>query len=337
MLTKLVIRNFQSHRYLEVVLGKITTIVGPSNRGKTAILRLLRWIAFNRPTGTAFITHGRKTAVGELHVDGRVIRRKRSATKNTYSLDGKVLKSFGQGVPEQVSKLLNISEINYQSQHEAPFWFMLSPGEVSRELNQVVNLGLIDSTLYKLNSECRRASSELDVHKKLFQDSELKRDRLRWVETADHQLKQIEQVEQELDQKRDKVTALKELVERGEALSLQVRKATLVRKEFARLTTLYQKLNDLVARRDRLTLLIGTAGRCLKKTNVPDITRLTQLADRLRTITRKKTDLEAQLDRATKLDGELQWVRRNLKKARKKLVKLTRGRCPLCNGPAPAS
>jgi len=55
MIKYLQIQNFQSHKdsLLEFDPG-VNVIVGSSDSGKTAVIRALRWLVWNRPSGDAF-------------------------------------------------------------------------------------------------------------------------------------------------------------------------------------------------------------------------------------------------------------------------------------------
>ena len=52
MIRKLNIQNIQSHKNTELEFSPgINAIVGSSNNGKSAILRALYWVRYNRPLG----------------------------------------------------------------------------------------------------------------------------------------------------------------------------------------------------------------------------------------------------------------------------------------------
>lgn len=154
MIESLSLQNFQAHRRLRVEFGPgINTIVGRSDVGKSAIIRALRWAATNQPGGDQFVTTGTKGTTVTLHVDGHVIKRKRGGSVNSYHLDGEEYKSFGRGVPGPVVTVLNMGGVCWQGQHDAPFWFSETGGEVARKLNSVVNLAIIDTTLASVQSE----------------------------------------------------------------------------------------------------------------------------------------------------------------------------------------
>lgn len=164
MIEKIQIQNFQRHDKLRVVFDeKITTIVGPSDVGKSAVLRAIRWVAFNRPLGDGFIRHGEKSCSVKLWVDGHRIERRKAKGENVYLLDGKKLSAVGTEVPESVQSYLSLSPENFQGQHDSPFWFSLTSGEVAKRLNSIVDLEVIDSSASWLAGRLRKARAELEV------------------------------------------------------------------------------------------------------------------------------------------------------------------------------
>lgn len=214
MIERLTLRNFQAHAKLKIDLSPtITTIVGPSDAGKSSVIRALRWLTFNRPGGETFIKAGTDKSTVTLELDSREIRRSKGK-ENTYHLDGKPLKAFGADVPEDVVKLLNLSEVNFQQQHDAPFWFSLSAGEVSRQLNQIIDLGTIDTTLGNLASLSRKTNTEIDVVSQRLLSAQQERDDLSNAETIDEALKQVEVLTQTVEQTDSERKSLTETIEK---------------------------------------------------------------------------------------------------------------------------
>lgn len=160
MIESVSLKNFQCHKKLVLKLSPtLTCLVGKTRAGKSAALRGLKWLATNRPSGSSFLRHGTKSVTVQIIIDEKTLTR-RKGDSNTYEIDDKELAAIGQGVPDEVTSLLNVDSRNFQGQHDAPFWLSLSPGEVSRELNQVVNLELMDRCLSNITSEVRSAVLE---------------------------------------------------------------------------------------------------------------------------------------------------------------------------------
>ena len=164
MIERLKIKNFQCHtsRILDFDIG-ITTILGPSDIGKSAIVRAIKWVVLNRPNGGTFITDGEKEVDVVLDVDGNRIIRHKSKKDNTYSINSKLLEVVKTKVPDEISLALRMNEINFQSQHDNPFWLSLTAGEVSRQLNTIVNLEVMDKSLSNLDGMKRQANTSKDI------------------------------------------------------------------------------------------------------------------------------------------------------------------------------
>jgi DNA repair exonuclease SbcCD ATPase subunit len=172
MLRALALRNFQAHHKLKIVFDRhITTIKGPTDVGKSSVLRALEYVCLNSLTGSDFITEGKTDSGVKLSVRIKnkrfVVLRLRKGRINIYGLktedSSKRFKAFGQTVPEEIAALLRVNELNFQRQHDAPFWFSLSASEVSRRLNVVIDLSVIDSSLSNIGTEVRRNQERVAV------------------------------------------------------------------------------------------------------------------------------------------------------------------------------
>lgn len=218
MLEQLTVENFQAHHHLSIDLDPtVTTIVGPSDAGKSAVIRALIWLATNRPLGATFIRDGTKQTRVALLVDGHEIIRTRGKSVNTYSIDGEELKAFGNDVPSEIADLLNLSSINLQGQHDSPFWFSNTAGEVSRQLNQIVDLSIIDRTLGNLDKASRSTAAEVRTLEQQEARAKEERATLSWARKAQGDIEGVE--EQEIRWKRATKTH-QALVERAQTVRL---------------------------------------------------------------------------------------------------------------------
>lgn len=222
MINSILVRNFQNHKKLKIDLDQhITVVIGPTDSGKSAILRSLHWVIFNRPSGDYFINHGSDFVSVSLSIDDKVIKRKKSPKGNIYKLDNRTFKAIGTKIPDEVSSLLNVSEVNFQSQHDDPWWFLKSPGEVSKELNSIINLSLIDSVFDNLSSEARKAKIAVDISEEKIKKTKQKIEDLEWVVEADRKLNEIEELKREIIEKREKKFRINNIIE--EAVKIQIK------------------------------------------------------------------------------------------------------------------
>lgn len=162
MIERLRIQNFQSHEgnSLEFAPG-VNVIIGASDTGKSAIIRSLKWIAWNRPLGNAFRSYWDGVTKAELEFsDGIQVSREKDSNE-FYLLQGLEAEedleftAFGTSVPEEVEEALNLSELNFQGQMDSAFLISNNPGEVSRHFNKVANIEQIDTSLKNVESRIR--------------------------------------------------------------------------------------------------------------------------------------------------------------------------------------
>lgn len=216
MLEQLRLRNFQVHESINIDLDPlVTSIIGRSDAGKSAVLRALRWLCFNRPAGESFIRHDAQTVQVSLLLDGGHKVSHRKGTKRGYRVDGLALKAYGSNVPDEVARLLNVGEVNFQGQHDAPFWFSDTPGQVSRALNQIVDLGAIDKALADVSNKIHRAKAAADQAAQDLAEARRHRARSQWVVEATATLNSLSSQNDETLSKALKIAHLAPLLDRA--------------------------------------------------------------------------------------------------------------------------
>jgi exonuclease SbcC len=215
MIKSLELRNFQRHKKLKVKLAPgITTIVGSSDKGKSAIIRSLKWLARNKPNGSGFIHHDAKTAAVRLKTSRCKVVRRKGEAGNSYSLDGRKLKSFGSNVPTVVEQALALADVNFQGQHDNPYWFSLSAGQVSKELNAIVNLSLIDTSLKSAATIHRKAVDKKDVAREAYQTSKTVARDCKYVQQAAKDLELVQIAQRRWLQLKSEADGLEDIVRR---------------------------------------------------------------------------------------------------------------------------
>lgn len=232
MLESLTLENFQKHQNLHIDFDPhITCVVGASDQGKSSIIRALYWVMTNQIRGDSFIHHGSDYVKGTLRIDGHEIVREKGRSRNLYRLDGgRPFEAFGAGIPDEIAALVNVCRSNFQLQLDSPYLLSLSPGEVSRELNSIVNLDLIDSILSYLASEQRKAKTTVQVCEERLQQARDKKKELLWVTEADRLLRELEDADKEILEVREKLAGLTELLDGLDGLdeTIQRTEATII-------------------------------------------------------------------------------------------------------------
>jgi exonuclease SbcC len=333
VLERLTLRNFQVHEKLDLELDPAcTTIVGPTDSGKSAVIRGLRWLCENQPSGMAFVGgHGKAPfASVTLFVDGVKVVRKRG-DGNLYKLGKKQFKAFGGKVPDEIHQTLNVGPVNFQGQLDPPFWFLESAGQVSRNLNEIVNLGAIDLTLSRMASKAREASSELKVTSGRLHDARLVLRQLVWVKELDADLTALEEFHFRLEQSRISLSELGVLIESGTALSRRKETLSEATGEAETLLGIMSRAQQARRNVDDLRSRLLWAKRLRESMQeVPDLSELQEVRDKADRIATRNRRFEAQAEEAVELTERLKCLKNDLEAAEEELAQALEGRCPLC-------
>jgi hypothetical protein len=227
-LESITLKNFQAHAALTVQFAPgVTTIKGPTDAGKSAVLRALRWVCLNDPVGADFIREGAKRVVVALQLSGApgpwlITRIKsRDGHTNLYTLGSKEYKAFGQGVPPDIATALALTDINFQGQHDSPFWFADTAGEVSRKLNSVIDLSIIDTTLAAIASEVRRAQERKSLTEERLKEAQAQLEQLAPQRERVEQFKTLKAQQLKLDETHKAHSGLEAVLERIRANEAQ--------------------------------------------------------------------------------------------------------------------
>jgi exonuclease SbcC len=208
MIKSLSIKNYQSHHNSEFTFHEgVNVVIGSSDSGKTAIIRALRWIINNSPSGDSFRTYGSKeTDIILKTFDNDLILKTKSNSKNEYKIrynnrhsEPEIFKAFGQGIPKEIQHLLNINNINFQYQLDSPFLLSSSSGEVARILNNTVNLDIIDQCLSSIAKRSRDTQRQLDYETNQLKDLEEKCQQYNYLEHMEKDIIELEEKNSEYD------------------------------------------------------------------------------------------------------------------------------------------
>jgi len=339
MIDRIQITNYQNHELLRLVLDPhITAIVGESDSGKSAVVRAIRWLTFNRPTGTGFIRIGSDRTSVKIRVDGRVIERVRSKDENTYTIDGKLLEAFGTDVPEEITRLLAVGPENFQGQHDPPFWFCLTGGEVAKQLNKVVDLELIDVSMAKITSEIRSLTTVVKHTKERVEQVKQEKLRLRFVPAMASHFDRMEQVQKRAEEGREKQGILRSLMDvlgsTQERYRLKSNRSKALDKLVTRGVRLVAGATRLGSLKSLLSATQNTQMELKQKSNrSKGLGKLIAAGSKLVEGTERQRDLKRLLGRVQKIQQEVDELGAKSDRIRIILRKDTGGQCPICGGP----
>lgn len=337
-LQSLHIKRFQAHEDFFVEFDPYLTVIsGVTDSGKSSILRALQWCVKNQPSGESFIRNGEGSTEVALKAEGKTVTRRRNKTTNTYELDGKLFEAFGMGcVPDEIESFLNLSEVSFQNQLDPHFWLSKSAGEVSRELNAIINLGMIDRTMSVLSKQSRDAKSTATVSRSRLEAFREQRDALNWIEAADASYATIELLQTDLEETRQKRQNLQDLLnkiidyrETGEQAAKAASDGQKVIEVGEKALGVRQEIDKLTRLLDQIKLLKVQAGKMIPQKEIDSLEGKRVIIEETR---KKRMQLQGLLDETDDRKALIIRLQKQKEKASVELNKLTGGRCPICNG-----
>ena len=192
-LKTVILENFQSHKYSSIDFDEaLNIIIGPSDSGKTAIIRGIKWVLYNEPLGDFFIRQGENEAsVTLVFSDNTKVKRLRSKSKNLYILykkNGEEIRfeGFGLNIPEEIIEEIGIRKIeldsnetntiNIAEQLEGPFLLSEKPSTRAMAIGRLIGVNIIDDALKETLRDIRNLSINRRItENKIFKtENELK-------------------------------------------------------------------------------------------------------------------------------------------------------------------
>lgn len=209
------INNFRTHKYtkLEFVNG-INCIVGNPDSGKTNIIRFINWLLKNRPLGIKFHSDFTKDITsGNIVFDNGKISLSKDKKSEYRINDGEPLKAIGTGdVPDEVSQLANMTDLNIQRQLDKPFLICESPTEVAKIFNRITKLEKVDTSISLLTTDINSENKKIKILEN--QELELKQqiEDLGDIEEMNTLNDSIQKKQEQIDNIENKIEGIEDVV-----------------------------------------------------------------------------------------------------------------------------
>ena len=222
MIKELHLTDYQAHKETSLSLDRgVNVIIGQSDSGKSSLMRGLCTVIENEPSGMYLKRKKakKKYKVTLINEDNTTITRERTKSSNLYIIDGEEYEGFGVNPPEEVNEILKFKPINIQRQLDDPFLITKSGGEVSRYLNEVADLSIIDTTLKKLTSMKKKNDSDITYAKQDIVALESQIENLPDYDGIEKLVKNLEEIEEDIEYWKEEgysLSNLKALIENEE-------------------------------------------------------------------------------------------------------------------------
>ncbi|MDD2960076.1 MAG: AAA family ATPase [Lachnospiraceae bacterium] len=204
------IEGYQSHTNSTFRLSPgLTVITGPSDAGKTAIIRALRWFAFNEPTGEAFLHTIRnadgsiKEAVDQAKVsvtfdNGVTITKTRRKGKTSYTHSQYPTAWEKAEVPPEIKETLGLIKqeygdfetcLNFAFQLDAPFLLSETASVGAKVLGKLSGTEVVDLSISEVNKKTHNTRSAIAYEEKQIGEIDVQLTDYFDLDTHDTQLK----------------------------------------------------------------------------------------------------------------------------------------------------
>lgn len=346
MIEYIEVMNFQKWKKKRIELSHVTTVVGPTDMGKSSILRALLWVASGKPNGTKFIRHGAKNCKVTIGVDGHTIIKTRGRTKPPiYYLDGIKYAAVGSGVPEAIQLLLGIGKTNFQSQLDSPFFLLDSAGQLAKNLNAIISLSEIDEILGKAGKELRESKIRYKLSREDLDTTEQLVSKFAWVEEAASLADKIQSYRDAAHSHKTRANSLIDLLSRAKTHLAKQEAYTAIKFRLNKIISIGEQLSkDPYGEqiRDLETIL----KRIVEETNVPEVKPLDPAITKLKQVDNKinrsteiiesvSVEIKSIRDAITRmclLQEKLEYLSNRIAQTEKQIKREFKGRCPLCAG-----
>lgn len=157
MIKSIALKGFQSHEDTTIEFDEgLNVLTGATDSGKTAIIRAIRWVIFNEPSGDAFVNK----AVGSCEVTiintrGDSVTKTRNKSKTTYEVTkgGQTSVYEKTEPPQELRDMFGIEEshfgdftatLNFAYQLAAPFLLSEPPSAGAKVLGKLAGSEVVD-------------------------------------------------------------------------------------------------------------------------------------------------------------------------------------------------
>lgn len=330
MITKIEIKNFQSHKNTVLEFDKgVNVICGETDNGKSAVIRAIRWVVENYPQGTEKINSNwnddfKEPLSVKLYTDKGYVERIRDKKRNGYNIcknDEKEIKldAIGKGVPKEVTDFLNVSDVNFQFQLDQPYLITKTSGEASKYLNEIVHLDSIDKIMSIADSDKRQLSSEQKIVEADIKKLEEELKNSEWVDEADNLCKRTEKLYEMADDLADKQNELESQISSYEELELS-------KVDLTEHNNLIKQIEDIVIP-DTKELEDSINNYDLYGSQIVDLSEVKKFVNDIDSIIIQDTkELEDSISQYSELSNNVQQYEKELVELRDSLPSI----CPLC-------
>ncbi|MCG8514525.1 MAG: AAA family ATPase [Halanaerobiales bacterium] len=296
ILKKITIENFQCHPKTVIKPSPegLTVITGPTDHGKSAIVRAIKWLLYNRPLGNDFIRHGQNECkVVFEYEDGTTVTRRRTASLNQYYINNQLYEGFGNDIPLEVQQATGvyhynvadeILKLNIAEQLAGPFLgSSISAPLRAKILGKLAGTEDIDRANKKLGSDIFRGKQNKNAFEQALSELDNKIDIYNWVNPLGETLIKLEAIYVQIQDDNNRLELLQKKKEQLNQLDDNIQQQNKLLKQYRGLPETFNIIRkiepdiksyiDLTQKNNKWNLLTGQISnqeQIIKKSGSPD-------------------------------------------------------------------
>lgn len=179
MLKSISVQNYQSLEDVTIELGGLTVIVGPSNTGKSALIRAVQALCFNQ-SGNDFLTRGKDKTSIAIETEDHTVKWTKGKSA-AYDLDGQNYSRMGTTVPVDIQNALGIRRVDvdsltlypqFASQFDAPFLLTESSRKAAQVLARITRLDIVLSAMIDVKKDLTKTKQTIELLAKEIETKE---------------------------------------------------------------------------------------------------------------------------------------------------------------------
>lgn len=315
-LQKLIVENFQSHKHTEVDFSPgLNVIVGPSDHGKSALVRALRWLFFNEPKGADFIRAGARTCRVTVEMDDgtRITRLRTAGGRNRYVLkktgeEEKVFEGFGNEIPQEIAEASgmrkvviddrNRMELNFSGQLEGPFLLSENGAIRAKVIGQLGGVHILDWAQKSTATDLRRLREEESRLSASIRDLEEGLHAYDHLPLLEKRIKELESLVCEIEELSSTIEALAEIAKQWREVDCALESVCRILELLSAVDGVEEGIQKLEALEREYAVLVSLAEDFMR------VEVYIQRAERVITKSECLSELEARLERLESLSKE---------------------------------
>ena len=342
---KIILENFQSHKNTEMEFGPdLNVIVGPSDSGKSAIIRGLKWVMYNEPSGDFFIREGEKECRVTLELsDGTLLQRYRTKSKNGYKLidnsgNENIYEGIGLTVPQEIIDVTGIRKIkldtdsenaiNLGEQLEGAFLLTEKASTRANAIGRLVGVDIVDDALRDVLRDIRSLNQTRKQKEETLQITNDKLSQFDYIDEIKETYSKASSLMEQVHSLNGRIEKLEGINRNLTGLSVEIFNNNAVLKDLeniteaeTRLVSLKSKL-DILSTYDRISKLYreNMINRDKLKNTIRLLSKFVEKSPLVTTTelrVYKLTDLQRLAASVKKVDGEVERINIVAKKLEK--------------------